>query len=158
MESMWETNGGFHGVRWDAEADSHELLVQIGELASAAAKWRGVIQRADDSGHNPPQIEQPERLAATFYCLARGFALINGRRELIDHDIEMLRPIAYSSIPEDRRRIYGALRRSDMLTTNAVSGLLECSDVKAASVMRELKALGVVWMKESRSGHLIGLA
>lgn len=73
--------------------------------------------------------------------------MINGRNQLVDHDIEMLTPIAHSSMPEDRRRIYEELRKYGMLSTGNVSTLLKCSDVTAGKVMRELKALGVVWMK-----------
>ena len=145
MDSLWTTNGGYGGVHWDAD-DDPTLLLEIAKMASAVAKWRGVIQGESESGHNPPQIEAPHRLAATLLYLARGFALVYGRTELSDQDVEMVHHIAYSSMPEDRRRIYEALRSEGRLTSGDVESLVRCTRPTAIKVMRELRSLGVVTM------------
>ena len=69
----------------------------------------------------------------------------------------MVRPVAYSSMPEDRRRIYEALRSQGTLSTKEVAELVECSNPTALKVMEALPALGVVTLDADSSGHRIPL-
>ena len=127
-------------------------------LSKNGYEWTSrIIQSADESGYNPPQVEEPQRLVATLHCIARGFALVYGRTQLSERDVAMIRPIAYSSMPEDRRLIYQALRSTDMLLTSEIMRLFGCSKPKALKVMTELQALGAVKLREVRSGNYITL-
>jgi hypothetical protein len=146
MEELWVHHGGYGAVRWDSSSDDPALLLQIAKMASNVAKWRGVIytQSLYAIGSNPPQIEQPQRLAATLHYIAKGFALVYGRDVLTQQDIDMVRPIAYSSMPESRRRIHAALTSGVTLCTKEVEGLIGVSNPTALKVMKELEFLGAV--------------
>lgn len=148
MNSLWQRNGGFGGVIWDMEADSKDLVAQIARMASSIAKWRGILQPNDESGYNPPQIEQPERLGAILYCIARGRALVFGRRNLEHEDVKALESIAYSSMPEDRRRICQALKKHSRLDASQIMNIVRCAKPTAISIMKQLNILGVVSFSE----------
>src|SRR5207245_594440 len=63
----------------------------------------------DIPGHRPPDAEQPFRAVATLYNLARGRALVYGRRELTADDLPLVTDVALSSMPHERAKLLRAL-------------------------------------------------
>jgi len=158
MEALWKLHGGTGNVKWDTKADDKNLLIEISKMAIDVVNWRGIIQREDETGHNPPLIESPQRLVSTLYYIAQGCALIYGRTQLALADLKIVRAIAYSSMPQDRRLIREALLVRGFLTSEEVEGTIGCSRPTAHKVMGELKALGLVILEGSPRQHVIRLA
>ena len=88
------------------------------------------------------------RLGATLYAIARGYALVRGEIQLLPLCIDVVRSIANSSMPEDRRMIFEALQSNRELSTTDVKKIVGASEPTAIKVMRELDALGVVELVE----------
>jgi len=122
LNTLWTDYGGYGGVDWES-GDAQELLERLARAARVCAKWRGLIQRQDEHGYNPNIAEAPKRLMATLHCLARGYALVAGRTYLIKEDMAAVEKIAYSSMPEDRRRIFNALEEEGVISTVDVAVL-----------------------------------
>ena len=106
IHELWKERGGFAGFEWDLSVEDNNLLTTIGAVAIKVCAWRGLQLRQDDVGYNPALQEVPRRLAQTLYALARGHALLYGRTKLEYIDVEFVSRIAYSSMPEDRARIF----------------------------------------------------
>jgi len=70
----------------------------------------------------------------------------------------MVRPIAYSSMPESRRRIHAALTSGVMLCTKEVEGLIGVSTPTALKVMKELESLCAVRLGKKGQSHCIQMA
>ena len=70
----------------------------------------------------------------------------------------MVRPIAYSSMPESRRRIHAALASGVTLCTKEVEGLIGVSNPTALKVMKELESLGAVKLGKKVQSHCIQMA
>ncbi len=62
-----------------------------------------------EARYAPPEKEHEFRLAKTLNVLARGSALVLGRRVVTDEDLVLLQHIASSSAPEVRRKVAVAL-------------------------------------------------
>lgn len=150
LEGLWDKHGGFGGITWDTQ-DDQVLLQRLAKAAKICANWRGLVQRQDEHGCNPNIIEEPRRLMATLYCIARGYALINERTYLDEEDIKKAEHIAFSSIPEDRRRILMALQQRGSLSGKDITGLVGmrngCSKPTALNIMEELESLNAVQKK-----------
>jgi hypothetical protein len=111
LDALWDDTGGIRGVKWDraADANSGELMERIGEYG-ALAKLRGTISvwregAGDDESYNfsTPIIEAPYRAMSLLYALARGHALVHGRRQLTEADLPLVARAALESTPNDRR-------------------------------------------------------
>ena len=70
----------------------------------------------------------------------------------------MVRPIAYSSMPENRRGIHAALASGVTLCTKEVEGLIGVSNPTALKVMKELESLGAVELEKKGQSHCIQMA
>ena len=136
-------------VDWDREKDPQEVVEKISLLAELSGGLRGNIQRVRvESGSYErgfKQIESPKRFTILLYNIARGRALVNGRRNIDDSDLELVREIALSSCPYGRYRLMEFLiSQGGEVETIAVEGLLGCSKAYALDLMRDLEELGVV--------------
>lgn len=88
LRTLWAENQS--GVQWNKEADPDDCLLVIARCAELLAALRGTIQvweatsSADGDGlnHNVPIIEQPDRINCLLCNLARGHALLCGRRQI----------------------------------------------------------------------------
>ncbi len=145
LESLWEQCGGFGAVKWNSSSgDNRALLKPLATIAITVARWRALAKKQDGEGFNPSVVESPIRLIQTLYCLARGHALLYGRRKLVYQDIAFVAQIAYSSMPEDRRRIFQHLYEHVTMTNKELQDLLGCSTPTAINIKKELVSLGLV--------------
>jgi Fic family protein len=76
--------------------------------------------------------------------LAQALALIRGRNEVTDEDLEIIRHIAFSSIPQNRRLMLRALllKKGDLSSKDAEQEL-RVSRPTARNWMKELAATGI---------------
>jgi hypothetical protein len=95
--------------------------------------------------------EGEHRVIIGLRLLAQGLALISGRAEVSDEDLEIIRHIAFSSIPQNRRFMLRALLVKDgILTSVDAEKELRISRPTARNWMKELGATGLA---DYQMGH-----
>jgi Mn-dependent DtxR family transcriptional regulator len=81
--------------------------------------------------------------------LAKGHALLTGRNYVTIDDLPMIVKVVLSTAPMERVSIFDTLLAyNGSLTTNQITEFLDVSKPTALRTMTELKALGLVDMKE----------
>ena len=91
LRTLWPDNPS--GIAWNKANDPDDCLHVIARCARLLAALRGAINvwYTDEGGeklsHNVPVIEKPHRINCLLYNLARGHALICGRRQLTNEDL-----------------------------------------------------------------------
>jgi hypothetical protein len=151
LDALWEETGGVRGVLWDRSADEHDLMLRVAGYAKVLARLRGTISvwregSGDEETYNfsTPVIEQPHRAMSLLYALARGHALVQGRRQLSDDDLRIVARAALESTPNDRRAVVRVLlANGGTATTGDVEEALRCSAPTARAILETLDRLGV---------------
>jgi len=136
-------------LEWDRSNDPRELLMKIAQLAELSGRLRGLIpsNRLHNGTYDRgfPEIEQPERFTTLLINLARGRALIHGRRNIDNSDLELVKKVALSSCYEGRYRLIQYLIENEgEAVTEEVEDLLGCAKSTALSLIEDLTILGVV--------------
>jgi hypothetical protein len=162
LSALFEKSGGVRGVTWDASADSREVQVWIARLAAVLAKMRSEPVREGDPErgrveYSPAKREQPRRAYAVLRNLARGHALVHGRRRATDDDLPLLAQVVVSSMPSECGLVFAALvkRGGDPLTSTEVKDILHVRHPETArKVMEDLGRRGVVQYEKGKPGTL----
>jgi hypothetical protein len=141
---------GVRGVKWDRERDTMAIRDRIKGLARLLAPLRGGVSvwdqvgPGDDQGFSPPNVEAPFRALAVLYNLARGRALLGGRRHLLPEDLDLLTHVALSSAPHERTRLVRALvAAGGTITTRQAATALKATPPTARRAMKALAVLGI---------------
>jgi hypothetical protein len=92
--------------------------------------------------------EGPWKVIGYFKELAMGRALIQGRREVNEPDLELVMHVAVSSVPGHLRNVIKQLRLNDSLTSTLGEKLCAVSRPTIRKYFRELEILGIVELKE----------
>jgi hypothetical protein len=151
LDVLWLDNGGVRGVTWNRAGDSRELVLRLARYAKVLARLRGTISvwregSGEDETYNfsTPVIEGPHRAMSLLYALARGHALVHGRRQLEEDDLPIAARAALESTPTDRRAVMRVLLHNDgYASTGQVEGALRCSAPTARAILETLDKLGV---------------
>ncbi len=161
LRNLWHTNPA--GVEWDTSQDSDIYLRVIVRCARLLAALRGAINvwHTDESGdklsHNVPIIEQPHRINCLLYNLARGHAVICGRRQLSPADLGPVLQVTFDSAPMLRAKAFRTLmRQGGVLNTSDLMMRLRCSAPTARKEMETLCLLNVtekVAVNRNRAGR-----
>lgn len=162
LRKFWR---GYAVLDWDRSQDDETWALLLRTSADTTCRWRGLIQRQDVTGYNPPLIETPSRLRETLYALARGHALLWGRQQLDWDDVNFAIDINKTNMPEDRYRVSRAFKESieehvekggsyeqmfDIgLGLREAARAIECSTDRAKDVLKEIEDLGVIRKDES---------
>ena len=122
----------------------------IARCARLLAALRGAINvwYTDEGGeklsHTMPVIEKAHRINCLLYNLARGHAIICGRRQLTAEDLWPVLEVTFDSAPVTRAKLFRGLIEADgLLTTTHVEKLLNCTSPTARKEMEALWVLGV---------------
>jgi hypothetical protein len=95
--------------------------------------------------------EGEHRVIIGLKLLAQALALISGRSEVSDEDLEIIRHIAFSCIPQNRRLMLRVLLVKDGVLTSAdAERELRISPPTARNWMKELGATGLA---DYQTGH-----
>jgi hypothetical protein len=151
LETLWADSGSVRGIEWDRVADPQPVMLRIASFAKVLARLRGTISvwregSGDYETYNfsTPVIEQPHRAMSLLYALARGHALIHGRRQLTMADTALVARAALESTPNDRRAVIRVLLAQDgVATTKDVEKALRCSAPTARAILETLEKLGI---------------
>ena len=124
LDDLWRDTGGVRGVTWKRDADPEEVMLRIAAFAKVLARLRGTSRsgaraRATTSRTTSrrPMIEGPQRAMCLLYALARGHALVHGRRQLTVEDLPIVARAALESTPNDRRAVMRILLANDGVAT-----------------------------------------
>jgi hypothetical protein len=153
LGGLFTRNGGVRGVKWNRSLDdprAREWIVRCGMLL---APTRGL--RSEPETEEPISTESPKRATQILYNLARGHALVHGRRALTMEDVPLVARIAASSMPTERSRVFRALALEEMgfIGTGQVREALRVkTDDTARSLMEDLEQLGIVEYQRGTSG------
>lgn len=135
------------GVPAESISIPKPLLEQIVRWARFVATGRREIKYESEGTSWTPvsalQGESPYKLVNYFKELARGHALIHGRDEVEQSDLEMVAHVAISSVPGHVRPLVRQLRRSETIDTPGCMALCHVSDTSARRYMHEIHLLGV---------------
>src|SRR4029453_16990658 len=147
LRTLWSENP--NGVDWDTQRDPENCMEVIARCAELLASLRGTIEtwESDYDGsvtHTAPIKEHPDRINCLFYNLARGHALICGRRQISSDDLWPVIELTFDSASPIRSRVFRHLfKKNGTLNTLDVEKLLDCSPPTARKEMDALSALGV---------------
>jgi hypothetical protein len=149
LEQIWTDLGGFEGVTWESEPaepvlNALEYLMEVVRYARA---------NTDDENVQP---EGGHRIASALYDIARGRALLCGRREVTTEDLAVCVRLALSTMPVKRRPLIQALlnpANGGTLTASEVEALTGVSRPTAHERMKEVVALGFADWKQQDDGR-----
>jgi len=148
-------------VHWNRENENREIMKVIVKLAKLLARLRGTVDikktKNDETGESDfaftqPIIEKPSRATSMLYNLARGNAIINGRKFLKFEDLPIVIEIALSSAPFDRTGVFNALLERGILTSEETADILNCSIPIARNIIKRLSVLGMVDVEDKIEG------
>jgi len=162
MEGFWQ---GYATQDWNRSQDDEVWAEWLRWSADATCSWRGLIQKQDSTGYNPPLVETPSRLRETLYALARGHALLWGKQNIDWYDVTFAIDINQTNMPEDRYRLLGAynnlvkehIRNGGSYNDTSEFGIglreaarvMESSADKASHVLTEMEDLGIIYKGDS---------
>ena len=143
-------------IVWDSDKDDDEALYIIIKLAKLLAHLRAVVPTwgthgtgGTDYGYATAIKKEPDRAMEQLRNIARGFALSKGRNYITKEDLSLPIKVVLSTASIDRVNIFDLLiQHKGALTTKMITESLNISAPTVYKTMVELKAVGLVDMKE----------
>jgi len=154
ITKLWKTYP--EPVEWLKERDDTDAMIVIARMAKLLSKLRGNIEyqkvaEPDEEGneteaiYTQPIIEEPHRVNQMLYNLARGHALICGRKYITKDDLPLIIKVALNSANTDRVKLFEFLLKNNGLASSKdFENYLNCSRTMAIRTMTSLKILGLV--------------
>ena len=171
LVKTWNDNGArVGGLHWNRDADPPDILDRIIQLAELGVVLRSVVAKdkivtATEYEYAPSVSEGPARYRQSLYNLARGHAIVQGRHNLAQEDLEIPFRIVISTGPIERLRllrhfINGGTIRSTQQAGDIIGHAWATSQI----VMEQMMQLGLIrhgteyyyldpdyeWLKEIR--------
>jgi hypothetical protein len=138
-------------LKLEAETRSHQQ--SINRISQLITCGRTLVQRQPvfdefgKPGYEPEisQQERPFRVQQQLRNLARGLALAHQRDRVTDHELELIRRVAISSLPADRGDVISLLPdHPDGLTVKACAAGIHKSADRASQLLDELVRIGLL--------------
>jgi hypothetical protein len=124
----------------------------IVRYAMLIAKGRVQIDFDEEGDPEPQPPEGEQRIILLLQMLVRGLALSDGRREVVDDDLAVVRHVALSTLPYRRMLVIKALLAADgELPIRSVESILGVSHPTALKRMKELATTGIAKFHEGVS-------
>jgi predicted transcriptional regulator len=154
INNLWDTYPA--PVVWLKEKDDTDAMIIIARMAQLLSKLRGNIEyqkvvEPDEEGneteavYTQPIVEEPHRANQVLYNLARGHALICGRKYITKDDLPLVIKVALNSANTDRVKLFEFLLNNNGLASSKdFENYLNCSRAMAIRTMTSLKILGLV--------------
>jgi hypothetical protein len=131
---------------------SSDQNLSIVRYAMLVARGRIQIDFDDEGDPEPQPAEGEQRIILLLQMLARGLALSDGRREVADDDLKVVRHVALSTLPYRRMLLLkGLMASAGELSIRDVEAVLSVSTPSASQRMRELAATGIARFTHGRS-------
>ncbi|HDQ06595.1 MAG TPA: hypothetical protein ENN36_07735 [Candidatus Bathyarchaeota archaeon] len=153
LKNVWQTEG----VEWNPDKDPEEVLRRIIQLANLLVKLRGKVNVSVKEEHDgektyytTPIIEHADRAREALYNLAKGHAIIQGRKQLTNEDLPLLIEVTLGSAPFDRVNAFKyLLQKGGSATTADLIKDLRCSRRTAIRSMKTLEILKLVDLEKT---------
>lgn len=151
-----ETKTRYGDVEWDSSQDPEHVHEWIARCAVLLARMRSLPRAPEAVEGSEGNQEQPYRANAVLYSLARGHALVHGRRQLTEEDLPPVAKVTVSSMPPRAAKIFTALvRKGEPLTVaEAQQAIGTRHPDTARKEMQTLSASGVVEYLDAGQGKL----
>ena len=151
LAKVWNDNGAkVGGLHWDRASDPEPILDYIIRLAELGVVLRSVVAKekvitGTEYEYSPAVLEGPARYRQSLYNLARGHALVNGRRTLTMEDLELPKRIVLSTGPVERLRILRHFITGDVIkSANQAGDIIGHAWSTANAVMMQMMQLGII--------------
>jgi DNA-binding transcriptional ArsR family regulator len=145
----------FRGVSTRTPRTPDHIEHRLTDIADFITQARSVVQK-DDRGEPEyaPPPEGPGRFIRQLHGLAMGLAVINGRDEISDGDIDLVERVAFDCLPPTRRLIIEALRHLKRSQGVPISIIEELTKQRVArrTLERELRALQLLQIVDEADG------
>ncbi|MFH1699230.1 MAG: hypothetical protein ABIE07_01480 [Candidatus Zixiibacteriota bacterium] len=157
-------NRYYRAVDWERHTESKDIVEQIIKLSSFTVRARQAITNWNENhsgrtevNYSQPIPEEPDRLFSVLYGLARGHAILSGRKRLTSDDMPLITEIALSTMPDDRRDTVELLlsehpdKSSGLgsLTSSELTSIKKISKPKALRIFEKIAVLGLVTLDKS---------
>lgn len=147
-------------IEWDRSQDDDNTIDTLALLAEFLTACRSDVKTWTERGEegrsetNSTGVvrEGVDRFTAVIYNLARCHALISGRHNITEDDLPLAVAVAFSSLPDDRRKAVELLldpsvkHKESALGEFTIAELMKsmsCSDKTAKLTMAKLEILGM---------------
>jgi hypothetical protein len=121
-----------------------DLLRELVHYVKLISHGRVEIYRNESGYFESASPEGPHRVLLLLQTVVRGLALLEGRSTATSDDLEVVRHIAFSSLPRFRRELLRVvIAAGGHLHSTCVANTLDVSKPTALDRMRELAATGV---------------
>ncbi len=123
-----------------------DVIVELVRYAQFIAVGRVEVTSDESAGLRVGEPEGPHRIILSLKMLAMGSAIADQRTAVsAEHDLPMIRHIAFSTIPENRRKLIRALLlNGGAITSTDAETVLKISRPTAIAWLKELGATGIV--------------
>jgi len=153
LKNVWQTEE----VNWNPKEDPEEILRRIIQLAQLLVRLRGKVNVAvkeeyggDKTYYSTPTIEHADRAITALCNLARGHAIIQGRKQLSVKDLPLLIEVTLGSAPFDRVNAFKyLLQNGGTATTSDLMNDLRCSRRTTIRSMKTLEILQLVDLEKT---------
>jgi len=149
IRGLWAANP--NGIEWNKASDPEDCMKVIARCAKLLAHLRGV-PNGDPYTDSPAQavIEKPDRINTLLYNLARGHAILCGRRQITKADLIPVVIVALDSAPDCRGELFRALvQAGGKLKTSEVEARLGISKPTAINLMEDFATLGAAKLTQA---------
>ena len=161
LARLFNEYGGVRGVEWDGQSDDPDIKKWIGRCAMLLAKMRSEPAQIKESAfgedvYQPRSEEVPYRAFSVLHNLARGHALVHGRRHLLWEDLPLIAEVTLSTMPPQYGLVFRALlhKADHMLTSSEVQQALQVkSSSTARKTMEHLDKLGIMEFVQPGQGQ-----
>lgn len=153
---VWSDDQSLPKIKWDKSKDDREamryivrLAVLLSHLRCVAKTWETDDSQGSDYAYSVSLPEDPSRAITVLTNLARGHALLEGRTHITLVDIPIVVKTVLSTAQTERVSLFSLLiSHQGKITTNQILESLNISKPTALRTMAELKAIGLVELKD----------
>lgn len=145
--------------------ESKEVQDQLNSLAKFIARARGMVITRQAEFYNSEnekvtfyeplevQVEEPFRALLQLRVLARALAVVSGKQEVGEEELELVKKVALSSMPADRALLLSVIATEDKFwSAKEIADQLGISHKTALRQMDELVSLKVLYKTEQGNG------
>lgn len=141
LKGLWSEHGGYGSVEWEGSL-SDELQQVFEYLTMLVVHARAPVE------NGTTKKEGPHRIATTLRDIARGHALLCGRKQVEIADAQVCARIALSTMPKERRPVIRAVLNPANGQSVSTSELTDQTPYTEPTVLKRMKLLETLGIAE----------
>jgi len=143
LSDLWSEHGGYGSIEWDSSL-SDELHQVFEYLTMLVVHARAPVE------DGTTKKEGPHRIATTLRDIARGHALLCGRKQVQIEDTQVCARIALSTMPKERRPVVRAVLNPANGGDMSTSELTEQTPYTEPTVLKRMELLDTLGIAECK--------